>query len=52
MPERNYKFEKRQKDLAKQKKKEKKLKRKQSKSQTDTDENGGTEDSEERTETD
>lgn len=37
MPERNYKFEKRQKDLAKQKKKEEKLRRKQAKDQAPKD---------------
>ena len=52
MPERNYKFEKRQKDLAKQKKKEKKLKRKLSKNQTDQDDNSPAGDSNERVDAD
>ncbi|SMF43105.1 hypothetical protein [Desulfovibrio gilichinskyi] len=48
-PKRNYKFEKRQKDLAKVKKKEEKKQRQLAKKQTGSDENG--EDVEETSET-
>lgn len=52
MVNRNYKFEKRQKDLAKQKKKEEKLQRKLTRKQSDEDgqpDNGPGVDSEEQT---